>query len=722
VRTPAQAAGLVFETNSEGQLLDDILLRDAATGDALPQLQFTLQRLFVERQMIGQDRRLTFAAYAGNGGIEGAIDQAGERALADLGDDERAALPGLLRRLAIPLLQAGGFVARAVPLADTAPEAPARRLVEALVGERLLLLSNPRGVPTIELAHARVLECWRRARELAASNFTSTGMRRAAPAPDRRIAVGALAAVLMVALAVIGGWQYLAARNAKLSAEREQQQALVERDRADAARRLAEVGQQDAREAQQLALARQEEAERQRAAAQAQLERANVELAQARSGREDAERLRLRAERERDQALIAQSRALADLADRKHDGGDDVTAALLAIEALPDDASGRARPLVAEAQRSLDRTWRDGGAGRLRETRILGGAAGAVLACALSRDGGRIVTGDAEAMRLWDGVTHTLLASFPQRRSLIAMSDDGQGIISIVAPNQVQIRDAKSDQEGTKTLAGTVLATRFGPEGARVLVAAADNGIELYDVASGRRLRVFRGHARKPLNAVFSHDGQRLASIGEDQTARAWSIADGRQLFVVSDAKLSRDLPVQLSADRVLVPFDFGFRLYALDGRALMELPLAGAKSAVGFSADGTRIIVASPGADPAAPSRATLWGGATGKQVASLDLPSAATCIGASQDKLLIGAANGISQIWSFDRSGPADPPRDAALPELLELSKTRLPRCLTPAQRASFFLPSEPPAWCVEMGKWPYDSQTQTTRVGSDGSAPAR
>jgi hypothetical protein len=33
--------------------------------------------------------------------------------------------------------------------------------------------------------------------------------------------------------------------------------------------------------------------------------------------------------------------------------------------------------------------------------------------------------------------------------------------------------------------------------------------------------------------------------------------------------------------------------------------------------------------------------------------------------------------------------------------------PRCLTAEQReASFFLPAEPPAWCIEMAKWPYQT----------------
>ena len=43
----------------------------------------------------------------------------------------------------------------------------------------------------------------------------------------------------------------------------------------------------------------------------------------------------------------------------------------------------------------------------------------------------------------------------------------------------------------------------------------------------------------------------------------------------------------------------------------------------------------------------------------------------------------------------------------ELVDYSKQVVPRCLTREQRASAFLNAEPPAWCIEMGKWPYDTQ---------------
>jgi hypothetical protein len=33
-------------------------------------------------------------------------------------------------------------------------------------------------------------------------------------------------------------------------------------------------------------------------------------------------------------------------------------------------------------------------------------------------------------------------------------------------------------------------------------------------------------------------------------------------------------------------------------------------------------------------------------------------------------------------------------------------VPRCLTPEQRERLFLAPEPPRWCIDMRKWPYDT----------------
>ena len=509
VRKPADAAGLVYETNAAGERLDERLLRDAAGTDTLPPLQFILQRLFIERQIAGPERRLTFAAYDALGGVGSAIDRAAEHALDGAGESE--ALPGLLYQLAIPVHEGSTLVVRAATLIDAAPDAAARRLVDALVEARILLHSNERGVPIVRLAHQRVLESWRRAREIVTSNFAVFRVRD--EAEDRRVRlrqrVSMSAAAVFAVLAVVAGWQYLDARAAKQAAEQSEKMAVSERRHAEQQWQLAEGRRTEAEEQRAAAQKQQGEAEQQRGIAQKREEGAA-------SQRSLAETRRKQAEEQRNQALIGQSRFLADLADRTYQAGDDVTATLLALEALPDEKSGTVRPFVSEAELSLDRAWRGKSDERVpRETQVLSGHAGPVLSCALSSDGlravtgssdrsvrvwntqtgestaqlqdhaadvtyvafsadgAKIVTGAEDGLRVWDAASGSPIAFLPQRRSLIAMSEDGQGIISTSAQNRVHLWDAKSGQELTRTLGGTILGVRFGPEGARVLAAAA---------------------------------------------------------------------------------------------------------------------------------------------------------------------------------------------------------------------------------------------------------
>ena len=176
IRGPAIAAGLVYETDPKsGESLDDRLIGDVDRPDMLPLLQFALDFLFEQRVTADGQTLLAFKAYDTLGGLAGAIDQEAERAIAPLGKDERERLPRLLRQLAAPAPsgEAGGTAGlsiRSVPLAEAAYDPASERLVKALVDSRILLSSGSEQNASIRLAHQRVLENWKRAKEIVAAN------------------------------------------------------------------------------------------------------------------------------------------------------------------------------------------------------------------------------------------------------------------------------------------------------------------------------------------------------------------------------------------------------------------------------------------------------------------------------------------------------------------------------------------------------------------------
>jgi tetratricopeptide (TPR) repeat protein len=200
VQRSAEASGLVYETDAaSGERLDDRLLRDTEGKDILPLLQFTLDRLFEERSVVGDQTRLTFASYRAMGGLDGAINQSAERAVRHLGDDEIAALPRLLRSLAVAVREDSAatgnaeLTIRAVPMNEAITDERTGRLVNALRDARIVLTSgasaeapeegvSPGGdaggtgsgaeaAPAdrsglLRIAHQRVFECWERARKI----------------------------------------------------------------------------------------------------------------------------------------------------------------------------------------------------------------------------------------------------------------------------------------------------------------------------------------------------------------------------------------------------------------------------------------------------------------------------------------------------------------------------------------------------------------------------
>jgi eukaryotic-like serine/threonine-protein kinase len=177
VRAPAAAADLVYETDSSiGERLDEKLLKDADRPDLLPLLQFTLNQLFEARTHDGDKTLLTFAAYRALGGLEGAVDKEAEAAFAALGAPEQDRLPRLLRELAAPARDGAvtaarpSFDIRSVPLVDAAHDAPATKLVKALVDARILLSVGEGSQASVRLAHARVLDSWRRAKKIVGDN------------------------------------------------------------------------------------------------------------------------------------------------------------------------------------------------------------------------------------------------------------------------------------------------------------------------------------------------------------------------------------------------------------------------------------------------------------------------------------------------------------------------------------------------------------------------
>ena len=136
-------------------MVDEIVAQTAGHAGVLPLLSTALVRLWEHRE----GDRLTLAGYRGSGGVEAALERAGEDAWSALADDEqRAAARRILVRLARP--QDGRWVARRVARAEVAPVDDAAAQVAAdLLCDRRLLVAH---AESLEVAHEALFTGWPR--------------------------------------------------------------------------------------------------------------------------------------------------------------------------------------------------------------------------------------------------------------------------------------------------------------------------------------------------------------------------------------------------------------------------------------------------------------------------------------------------------------------------------------------------------------------------------
>jgi tetratricopeptide (TPR) repeat protein len=141
------------------------LVADAEGMDALPLLAFTLQRLFTD---YGNSGEITLANYVKLGGVQGSLEAAVTKALAD--PHRRPAIPvdkeaqvACLRSAFIPWLAridpASGLSTRRLARSDDIPRS-SHPIIERLVEARLLISDRRDGVDTIEIAHESLLRRW----------------------------------------------------------------------------------------------------------------------------------------------------------------------------------------------------------------------------------------------------------------------------------------------------------------------------------------------------------------------------------------------------------------------------------------------------------------------------------------------------------------------------------------------------------------------------------
>jgi WD40 repeat protein len=253
---------------------------------------------------------------------------------------------------------------------------------------------------------------------------------------------------------------------------------------------------------------------------------------------------------------------------------------------------------------------------------------------------------------LWRGHgKHRMMRVSPDGR-LVAINESGSAAVKIIdALSGAVIHEISGDRR--------VVFMRFSPDSRYVVTIPSGGPVHVWEARSGAHVRALPHDASM---AIWSRDGSRIVTGNLLQPGKLWDAQSGA---------LIRTL---------------GGHVFGTDTAA--------------FSPDGRHLVTASKGGFKLVAGPVFIWDARTGDQLATLsgaDRGIDSIQFSADGAHFVTQGEQSDSILWSYF-------PR---LDGLVDYALKAASRCLTLEQREALFLKKEPPDWCIEMQKWPYQTQ---------------
>jgi WD40 repeat protein len=385
--------------------------------------------------------------------------------------------------------------------------------------------------------------------------------------------------------------------------------------------------------------------------------------------------------------------------------------------------------------------------------------AGAVLTVAVTPDGARIVAGlEDNTTRVWDSRTDTALFRLEGHTRpvwSVSVTPDGARIVTASGDSTARVWDASTGVElfQLKGHTGPVWSVAITPDGARIITGSEDRTARVWDASTGTELFQLTGHTRRVRSVAVTPDGARFVTASGDGTARVWDASNGKELFELK-GHTGPVVSVTVSPDGTRIvtgALDKSARVWdASTGTELLQLKgHAGYVWGVKVTPDGARIVTASGDGTVrvwnastaaellqlkghtnsvmglavtpdgtaivtgSADNTARVWNANTGAELLQLRghaRPVVAVTVMPDGTRIVTGSEDNTAWVWDPAQLRPSPQQHQYNTPltreALVEQGKAVVPRCLTIEQRKTLLLGPRPPGWCIDMGKYPYDT----------------
>jgi WD40 repeat protein/tRNA A-37 threonylcarbamoyl transferase component Bud32 len=194
---------------------------------------------------------------------------------------------------------------------------------------------------------------------------------------------------------------------------------------------------------------------------------------------------------------------------------------------------------------SRDETAKMWEIGTGKEVRTFAGHPSAVRAVAFSSDGQWAITTSGLSNSVWRVDDGHLIRRFgwEETNSVIvgtAVSADGKYLLSAanqdqdITDNAVILWDLATGRDLRHFKGHLAFTAAFSPDGQRAASGSIDKTISLWDLATGKELRTLVGHRNPVEKVAFSPDGTRLLSSGWERNVRLWDVATGQEIRTFS--------------------------------------------------------------------------------------------------------------------------------------------------------------------------------------------